>query len=688
MNTPTPSSFELPDTQTQPQDMTRPEALHADPTRPLEQASHLDIDTTLARITELLQLGDAKVAEGLAQALIQERPTNFRVMHALGMALHQRGKHREAVYWLTKVAKFTGERIEIGLALGNSLIQLGRHEHALKIFEKLIHETPDSVEALQGMVRAQRALGLVEDAITAQKQILALQPRESAHYFMIADLLLDAGRKEDALRMYHKCQINVAYAPRAYAAICDLTPHHGMLDASMQQAAALLEHPEVNDEDKAYLHRSLGHAFDELGHYHEAFEHFKKANQLQRLAMRYAVDQDASFFAALRQTFSAELFAAHQHHGAHNDSALFIVGLPRTGRHVLEELLCAHGRIARGDDCGILQAITHEPHYAHEHFGYPNYATQLSEEAIQAMGIEYLQRRGNREQSRYVTDCSELGYAYLGMAKLLLPRSKIIHITREVQEGCLAAYRHDCGAAYPFTHDLNELGEYHKVYTQLMVHWHNTLPEGSILQVRFEELVRDTQATLAQIFKFLDLPWDDACLNIIQPGQPLRASRAPHLREPLSYDSLDRAHHYSAHLASLRAALNIPEPVAAPVQVVAEPQPEPQQVSQQPEAVEIAAAAIPQETAAPLSLFSARQVAIPLPSEEMTPEAPAEVAHAPEVAEAASQPQPVSEPVAEKPKPKKPSGLDTLRLVSGFGSAYLFRGTLDEKNKDNQEDKA
>ncbi len=583
---------------------------------------NIHIDESLNTITQMLQQGELAEAERLARELIQQKPHNFRVMHVLGMSLHQRGKHREAIYWLTKVARFTKERIEIGLALGESLLQLGRYEHAAKIYQKLIEETPEALTAYIGLTTAFRRQELYEDALHVLQHAISIAPHDASTYITLGALLRDLARNDEAIGVYQSLLSLQPNNAQALAHICDLTPHHTMEDASMQVLLLQLEAPETCDEDRVIMHLALGRAYEKLGKYDIAFEHVKKGNQLQRLSMRYAIEQDTQLFERIQHIFTAELLAKNAKNAVQDDSTIMIVGMPRSGASLLEQILASHTRISAGSDTPHLRAITMEAHAAMERFGFPDYALHLSEEGIQAMGIEYLQRRHNRTTSRYVTDNTPSSFIYLGMAKLLLPNAKIIHITRDKMDSCLSAYQQHFTYPHPFAYDLRELGEFHLIYDALMAHWKTVLPEGSILEIAYEDLVSSPQTTLVSIMHYLGLDWDDACMKFYDKVRAISSHSASHIRSPLYTSAIGKARHYGTHLLPLRKALKLTEEPATP--------------------------ALTAEQVATLSQSTATSMTSPLK--------------------------------------KKPSGLNTLKMVSGFGSAYLFRsGTLEDSTKENTE---
>lgn len=539
------------------------QASHAQPPFPsaLNAPINETVDDAISHVADLRLKGELVEAERISRQLNVDVPDNFRIMHLLGMTLHQRGKHREAIYWLSRVARFTPESPEIGFALGESLLTLGRYEHAIKIFEKLAMEAPNSVVVQQGIAAAYHGMNDHISALAHARQAIELAPDDASLYDALAHMQIALGQPEAAITTYHQLLKRQPKNITAHHQICDATEHkHGIVDSSMQALMMILDGKDISDEDRIALHFSLGRAFDAIGDFKRAFEQFKRGNQLKRLSIRYAVEQDTQLFHKLKTQFTSELFARHAASATHDDSAVFLVGMPRSGMALVEQILASHPHIHGGGAMHHLHTVTTEPHAAMERHGFPDYVQHLSQEGVHALGMEYLIRRGNRAQRHYITDSYPYNFIYLGMAKLLLPNAKIIHCSRNPLDTCVSAYQQLFPHAHPFSYDLRELGEFYLAYEDLMAHWKAQMPEDSILTVSYEELIHNTQATVDKMLAFLGLDYDAQCLHFETTQRP-----APlQTRRPLHTQSVEKWQHYSAHLTQLKQGLGLPcedEPV-------------------------------------------------------------------------------------------------------------------------------
>jgi len=528
-------------------------------TAPINQV----IDDTIAQVMELLHRNDTAEAERIARQLITQKPQNFRIMHLLGMTLHQRSKHREAVYWLTKVARFTKERIETGLALGESLLQLGRYEHALKIYEKMADETPSSVMVQQGIATAHRGLGDMISAVAALRHAIWLDADTSSSYYALGQLQCEVGQPEAAIATYKQLLARKPKDVHVHHLICDATPHkEGVVDGSMQAVMMVLSGKDITDEERIPLYLSLGRAFEAIGDFDRAFENFKRGNQLKRLSIRYAVEQDQEQFATLKKQFTRARFAHARDVALQDDSAIFLVGMPNSGKALAEQILASHPQIHGGGDMEYLQAVCQEPHAAMERYGYPHYVPHLTDEGIQALGLEYLQRRNNRTGKRYITDSTSNNFMFIGMAKLLLPNAKIIHCTRNPLDNCLSAYQRLFPQSHLFSYDLKELGEFYLAYEDLMAFWHAVLPEGSILTVSYEDMVHHTKDTVAKMLAFIGLDNQPQSLDALAAQRAAFAHGAADgsvlAGTSTIEQSIEKWQHYSPYLAQLKQGLGLP----------------------------------------------------------------------------------------------------------------------------------
>lgn len=517
-------------------------------------------DEALTRVFDMIISQDWRRAERLARELMQKRPNDFKVMHALGKVLHARSKHHEAVYWLTKVARYTQEDISIGIALGGSLMQMGRYAHALKLFEKCAFENPNSLQAQHGIAQAFIGMQAYDDAIASIQHAISLDASDVTAYYLLGDLYYRLGNRAEALATYKELLRHNSKEIKAHHLLCDATEHKaGVVDGSMQAIMLILENNDVKDTERVALHLSLGRAFDAIGDADRAFEHFKKGNQLHRLSIRYAVEQDVEQFQDLKHFFSEDIFSRFDRYASGDDSTIFIVGMPRSGMGLVEQILASHSHIHAGGDLRHLHDIATEPHAGTEKFGFPDYIPHLSSAGVRALGKEYLQRRNKNPKKRYITDSSAHNFRMLGMAHLLFPQSKIIHCVRHPLDLCLSAYQHLLPETHPYSYDLRELGEYMLACDDLMAHWKQMIPSEQVLTVSYEELVYNPQTVIHEILNFLGLEFESNCLDFANTRRAVPYASAKHIHRPLSTMSIEKWHRYNPYLSHLKQMLGFPD---------------------------------------------------------------------------------------------------------------------------------
>jgi tetratricopeptide (TPR) repeat protein len=354
---------------------------------------------------------------------------------------------------------------------------------------------------------------------------IALQPREPAHYLNIANLKKFSA--EDAhLAMMQKLAREVRSLP----------------------AAAQIQ-----------LHFALGKAYDDLRQYEKAFHHLRQGNTLKRQQLRYDEAKMHSVFERVRSLFDRGLLQARSGAGCLSPVPVFVVGMPRSGTTLVEQILASHPAVyGAGEiqDFGrLLSQLVTTPAGV---FEYPERAAALPAGDLHALGRRYFEglRRRAAGAARIV-DKMPSNFVYLGMIHLALPRARIIHIRRNPLDSCLSCYSRLFIEGLPYTYDLAELGRYYRLYAMLMAHWREVLPPDRLIEVDYEAIIADVAAEARKIVEFCGLPWDDRCAAFHQTDRPVRTASVVQVRQPIYRSSEGRWRAYRKHLGPLIAALGL-----------------------------------------------------------------------------------------------------------------------------------
>jgi hypothetical protein len=310
----------------------------------------------------------------------------------------------------------------------------------------------------------------------------------------------------------------------------------------------------ISRERRSAAHFSLGRLYDRAGDYNRAFVHFQAGNNLK--PSDFDRGEFTRFIDDLINTFDVDFMrnAPCAHHGSRRP--VFIVGMPRSGTSLVEQILASHPEVCGG---GELEDIRHIAFGAGAWLGsshtYPRVVRELAAADCDTLAAGYLKKLAVLSpQARCVTDKMPQNFLALGLIALLFPEARVIHCLRDPLDTCLSCYFHDFTGYHPYAYRLEGLGFYYRQYQRLMRHWRAVLPIP-MLDVVYEDLVADPEAGIRQLLAFCELDWDERCLRFYESERIVHTSSYQQVRRPIYKSSLGRWRHYAAHLEPLRRAL-------------------------------------------------------------------------------------------------------------------------------------
>lgn len=436
------------------------------------------------------------------------------------------------------------------LNLGRTRALLGRHAEALEEFAAVQSAARgrDGALALAYASASLDALRRSAEAVAAADAAVALDPDLAEGFFAKGQACVSAGRLNEAEAAFRRAIRLSPDAPHYYRALAEwigLTAQDPAWTGLKRLAKAA---ETLGQRDRRQLYFALASAYDVQGRYPDALECWIKANALERRRVAYDERQTLSLLEAIAQTFTGELITRLAGSGLPSAAPIFIVGMPRSGTTLVEQILSAHPAVTAGGELTALaEAIHAESAFAD--------AEPLAR-AVRAVGARYLAATGPvRGGFAHLTDKMPGNFLHLGLIHLALPNAKIVHIHRDPADTCLSCFTKAFSAGPPFANDLGELGRFYRGYERLMAHWRSVLPAGRIIEVRYEDLVTSYQGEARRLLSHCGLGWDDRCLTPERVGRPVHTASAAQVRKPVFSTSLGRAARYGQALRPLIEAL-------------------------------------------------------------------------------------------------------------------------------------
>jgi tetratricopeptide (TPR) repeat protein len=430
--------------------------------------------------------------------------------------------------------------------LANTLQAMGRREEAETHYRRAIAVKPDYAEAHNNLGNVLRVLGRGEEAVLCYRRALALDPRYLEAHHNLGNALKELGQLEEAASCFKKALEIDPQCVSVYHDLALATKVRGDEPwlAAMEKLGADSE--ALKPRDRAGLHFALAKAYEDLDRDEEAFDQLLAANRLKRRELAY--DEGAVFarFARIKDVVTAELLQNKANRGDPSAAPIFILGMPRSGTTLVEQILASHPDVfGAGEVDDLAQLAEPLPH--------PEGLTEASAEELRALGAAYVGRlRARAGGALWITDKMPSNFYYVGLIRLALPNARIIHTRRDPLDTCLSCFsKLFVGGAQPFSYDLGELGRYWRQYDALMAHWREVLPEGAMLEVQYEDLVADLETHARRLVAHCGLDWNDACLSFHETRRAVRTASAAQVRRPIYRSAVGRWRIYEKQLAPL-----------------------------------------------------------------------------------------------------------------------------------------
>ncbi|MFT5483407.1 MAG: tetratricopeptide (TPR) repeat protein [Halieaceae bacterium] len=482
--------------------------------------------TPLQQAATFLQQGKLKEAETIYQDLLRENPSHGMALWGLGRIAVIVQQYDAAIKTLASAVQALPGNHLVVLELATVLERTGRHEEAGRAYLVAQQYAPEDKQVRYLHALYQVSLGDVETAIATLRELLELDPQMIPAWFVLSGLKT-------------------------------FTPD----DPDVAALGVLLLQQDLSDEQKLQLRYALGKALHDCGEYSSAFAHFEEANRLDQQRADFEVDEMEGFFGQVREIFNAELLAQPEDTESGDTdpweaTPIFIVGQPRSGSTLLEQMLTSHAEIATAGEVSFLgDTIAH----GLKHFtgaGFPQGCAALSAEQRADLGRTYLkQLQRAAPNSRYVIDKLPANYQSIGMIRLMLPQALIVHLRRDPMDVCFSIYRHYFQANEPFFSTQQAIGLYHGFYESMMAHWSQVLPDFVHTQ-HYEDLVEDPETVLRQVLVFCGLEWQASCLNYTEGQRHINTLSQTQVRAPLNRNTGGAWRHYGENLRPLLDVVN------------------------------------------------------------------------------------------------------------------------------------
>jgi tetratricopeptide (TPR) repeat protein len=478
----------------------------------------------------------------------RSQPNLARAHNAQGIALARQSRFREAAELFLRALSLQPGFAEAHNNLGKAQALLGQPEQAIASFSRAISLQPGYAEAYNNLGITLTEQGRLADAISAYRQALRAKPGYADVYNNLSIAHRYAGDLPSAIAACESA-LSFALTGNTYLNLANLkrfTP----ADPHLRAMEALAAHtPTIPPESRMPLHFALGKAYDDCRDPARAFAHFLAGNTMKRQTIAYDEALTLGMMDRIRQSFSAEHMQGLRGSGHSSAAPIFILGMPRSGSTLLEQILGAHPQVfaagERTDFTRIATAVLAPGRY-------PEAAADIAQANLHRLGGHYLDRmRVLAGGAPRFTDKMPGHFLYAGLIHLVFPNALIIHTRRAAADTCFSCFTKLFREGHLYSFDLAELGRYYRAYARLMDHWRSVIPANAMIDIDYEALVADPRTATEPILARCGLPWAESCLDFQTNARPVLTASATQIRAGIHTRSIGRAHAYAEFLHPL-----------------------------------------------------------------------------------------------------------------------------------------
>jgi tetratricopeptide (TPR) repeat protein len=442
--------------------------------------------------------------------------------------------------------------------LATVLYRQGRSEDALVHLDQLLAGEPRNPAYANLKAAALARIGEYAQAIGLYEDVLARYPQQPKGWMSYGHALKTVGRSADCVAAYRRAVDQAPARGEAWWSLANMKTYR-FGDADLAAMEGQLARQDLAADDRFHLHYALGKAHEDAARYAESFAHYDRGAALRRVQIAYDPETISRHVARSRAVLTAELFAARAGQGCPAPDPIFVLGLPRSGSTLIEQILASHSAVEGTMELPDIASMARRLSGARttkDPSAYPEILATLSPEDLKALGEEFLERtRVQRKTGRpFFIDKMPNNFAHIGLIALALPNAKIIDARRHPLGCCFSGFKQHFARGQNFSYGLADIGRYYADYVALMAHFDAVLP-GRVHRVIYESMVEGPEREIRALLDYCGLPFEESCLNFHENDRAVRTASSEQVRQPIFKDAVEHWQHYEPWLEPLKTAL-------------------------------------------------------------------------------------------------------------------------------------
>jgi predicted Zn-dependent protease len=498
------------------------------------------------------------IAEPILREHLRNYPTDVAAIRMLGEVAARLGRYGDAEKLLARCVELAPGFSAARHNYASVLHRMNKPEEALSELDTVLANDPNNPGCRNLKAAVLARVGEYDRSVQLYAEVLAEYPYHAKIWMSYGHVLKTAGQTQDCISAYRRC---IGLAPQigeAYWSLANLKTFRFTPD-DLAAMRAQLARTDLSDEDRFHFDFAMGKALEDAQEYESSFAHYAAGNQRRREHIRYDADELSDHVRRSKQLLTREFFAIRSDVGCTAPDPIFVLGLPRAGSTLIEQILSSHpsveGTMELPDVLGIARELG-ERKLRNDASKYPEALAMPDTDEFRALGERYLQqtRIQRKSDAPFFIDKMPNNFAHVGLIHLMLPNAKIIDARRHPLGCCFSGFKQHFARGQQFSYSLEDLGRYYRDYVELMAHFDAALP-GRVHRVIYEEMVADTEAQVRSLLEYCGLPFDERCLRFYENDRAVRTASSEQVRRPIFRDGVDQWRHYEPWLDPLKRVL-------------------------------------------------------------------------------------------------------------------------------------
>ena len=513
-----------------------------------------DLAPELKTVISFTHEGKLSRADRICREYLRDHPHDIEAMRLLANIGRDLNIYEDAEFLLESALLFDPDNPKIKYDYINILTKRQKYGEALKHAQKFYNEDPKNINAMKLLSTALFRTDRYKEAINIYNEILKLEPNNTDVMLSMGHLYKTSGEIEKSISSYKKAYKTDKYFGDSYWSLANLKTYK-FSESEVKTLVEMVDDVYVSEDERSFMHFALGKAYEDINEYKKSFNHYKEGNLIRKSKSLFNVNDFNKECLNQIEVCTDDLFNMKSKWGSESNSPIFILGLPRVGSTLIEQILSSHSLVEPTHELPniISTALRLNERKSQDiKSRYPDILLSLSEPQLKLIGDKYINDSDVfRTDKPYFIDKMPNNFRHIGLIKLILPNAKIIDIRRSSMSACFSCYKQLFAEGQEFTYDLKDLAGYYNNYVELMDHWNKVLP-NQILSINYEDVVNDFENSVNQILDYCNLNFEKECLEFYKSKRSVKTPSAEQVRQPIYKTGMDYWKNYEPYLDDLK----------------------------------------------------------------------------------------------------------------------------------------